>query len=275
MAFTIKERWESRSGNDGDNPSRKLLYTLVTDAANFATDDPFTALAGASPTTFGGLPRRTLEVVPIGPYSYGGTVTYGRAGRLGADAPGPDVGDEEFSFRGSTESKHITVGREHIASLPSSPSNPFQGAIGVTADDVQGTDILVPVFGFSITKWFDATDVDQTFILNLRNKLAKVNSDSWRGHAAGEVLFVQVTGGPVNGPNSDIYELTFDFASSANLSSVAVGDLGTLNVKGWEHLWVRFKDDVNTNKFVQVPESAHVERVYDTTAFSGIPISSS
>jgi hypothetical protein len=275
MAFTITEHWTSRAGNDGDNPSRVRVYTLVTNAANFDTDDPFTALASAAPTTDASLPRRTIQIDPIGPYSYGGKVTYGRQGGSDSAADPPEVGDEEFNFRISADTKHITVGREHIVSLPASPANPYQGAIGVTADDVQGCDILVPVFGFSVTKWFDTADIDSAFIQALCAQCTTTNNGTWRGYAAGEVLFLGASGGPVSGPSSAMTEITFDFAAAKNLASVSVGSLGTIAVKGWEHLWVRFKDDVASNKFVQVPESAHVERVYESSTFSSLPIASS
>ncbi|KAA0215760.1 MAG: hypothetical protein DYG94_06340 [Leptolyngbya sp. PLA3] len=102
----------------------------------------------------------------------------------------------------------------------------------------------------------------------------KVNSNSWKGFNAGEVLFLGASGSR-RGTSADAdWEITFRFAASANALGISVGPISGISKKGWEYLWVRYADaeDAGSNAIVKRPVAAYVERVYDEGNFSALGI---
>jgi len=67
-------------------------------------------------------------------------------------------------------------------------------AIGVTDTGVEGVEIVVPVYNFSETHYLPDGQVTQGYKLTLFGLTGKVNNGSFRGFAAGEVLFLGASG---------------------------------------------------------------------------------
>ena len=99
-----------------------------------------------------------------------------------------------------------------------------------------------------------------------------VNSSSFRGFAAGEVLFLGASGSKKSKKTSAPWEITFRFAVSANQSGLEVGKLKVSSKKGWDYLWVRYADKVSENKknVIKEPVAAYVERVYPEGDFGNL-----
>ena len=53
-----------------------------------------------------------------------------------------------------------------------------------------------------------------------------------------------------------------------------IGDIGPINKKGWEYLWVRYEDeeDTDANALVKRPVAAYIEKVYRDGNFSALGI---
>jgi len=135
-------------------------------------------------------------------------------------------------------------------------------------------DITVPVYQFGETHYLPDSVVTQAYKATLFGLTGKVNSGSWKGFAAGEVLFLGATGSKRGtGPDAD-WEITFRFAASPNATGISVGPIGGIGKKGWEYLWVRYADqeDAGSQAIVKRPIAAYVERVYDEGNFSALGI---
>ncbi|MCC5786694.1 MAG: hypothetical protein JJU33_08345 [Phycisphaerales bacterium] len=272
MSIAVTEKFESRRSTKGspqNNPSAELVYTVR------GTTDDLAARSAAeseSPATYDGLPRQTVSVEPVGPDHWEATVRYGQSQGGGF----PQTGQSVFAFDTGGGTQHITQSKQTISShaAPGATAPDFKGAIGVTADAVEGVDITVPVYQFSETHYLAASQVTQGYKATLFNLTGKVNNGSWKGFNAGEVLFLGASGSRRGtGADSD-WEITFRFAASPNASGLSVGPIGGIGKKGWEYLWVRYADaeDAGSQAIVKRPVAAYVERVYDEGNFSALGI---
>jgi hypothetical protein len=52
---------------------------------------------------------------------------------------------------------------------------------------------------------------------------------------------------------------------------VGTGGL-VVSKEGWQHLWVRFEDDIHSNRLVKVPVAYYVEQVYHYGNLSSLGI---
>jgi len=268
VAITVTEKFESRRSTTGDNPSAELVYTV-----RGTTDDieARTATEAESPATYDGLPRQSVSVEPVGEDHWDATVRYA----LTQSTP-PQTGDSAFSFDTGGGTQHITQSKATVGTYAASGTTApdFQGAIGVTHDSVNGVDVTVPVYQFSETHYLPDSQVDSAYKGTLFALTGKVNAGSFRGFAAGELLFLGASGSRRGTGADDDWEITFRFAASPNVSGLSVGPINGIAKQGWEYLWVRYADaeDTGAGAIVKRPVAAYVERVYESGNFGGLGI---
>ena len=272
MPIVCTENIDSRQFTDGQ--SAELTYTVRgTDDESAAT----AALKGTAPATFNDLVRQPVSVEPvhIDTGSPDACVWTGTARYVPASAAekAPETGDSVFSFDTGGGTQHITQSIQTIGSYAADGTPPdFQGAIGVTHDNVEGVDITVPVYNFSETHYLAAEVVTPAYKGTLFSLTGKVNSGSFRGLAEGECLFLGASGSQ-RGIGED-WEVTFRFAGSPNRTGISVGPITGIDKKGWEYLWVRYADaeDEPSKTLVKQPIAAYVEKVYESGNFAGLGI---
>jgi len=260
VPVTVTEKWESRRSTEGDNASVELVYLI--DGTN---DDLIakSALRDASPVLYDGLIRQGYSIERVAETQWEGTARYGRRKRE------PETGEANLQFDTGGGTQHITQSLATVASYaPAGKTAPdCKGAIGVTADSVEGTDITVPQFQFSETHYLPAELVTWSYVVTVHGLTGRVNQAPFRGFAAGEVLFLGASGAK---RGEEDWEITFRFAASPNMTGLAVGDITGISKKGWEYLWVRYQDeaDAGSNTLVKRPMAAYVEQVYQYGDFS-------
>lgn len=269
MPITVTEKFESRKSTKGDSPSAELAFTVRGTADDLAAR---AAAEGASPATYDTLPRQSVSVEPVGQDLWEAVVRYGRSSGGSLPAPGESV----FSFDTGGGTQHITQSKQTVSShaAPGTTAPDFKGAIGVTADGVEGVNITVPVYQFSETHYFPNSAVSQAYKGTLFNLTGKVNAGGFRGFAQGEVLFLGASGSRRGSNPDDDWEISFRFAASPNATNLSVGPIGGIAKKGWEYLWARYADqeDPASHAIVKRPVAAYVERVYDEGDFGGLGI---
>ena len=220
------------------------------------------AMLAFAPLTYLELPRQNSELDEVAEDYYEGAVIYG------PNEP-REVGSSQFQFDTGGGTQRITQSlgtRRYGTNTPD-----FKGAIGVTKDSVQGVDITVPVYNFAETHILSADIVTESYKLTLYNLTGKVNTDSFRGKAPGEVLFLGASGST---RDAQSWEVTFRFAGSPNKTGLTVGDITDIEKKGWEYLWVLYEDqeDDTANRLVKRPIAVYVEQVFYTDSFAGLGI---
>jgi len=257
LPVEVVEKFESRLVTTGTSPSVELRYTIR------GTNDDVearNALVAGSPSTYdpwgGGwffLPRDTVSVQPIGEELWEGIVRYG---------PFTPTNESTFAFDTGGGTQHITQSKQTIARYPAGSAPDFKGAIGVTADSVEGVDIAVPVYQFAETHYLPDSVVTPAYRMTLFQLTGRVNVGAFKGFAAGEVLFLGACGARRGYGD---WEITFRFAASPNVTNLTIGDITGINKKGWEYLWVRYADSEDTvaKALVKKPLAVYIERVYD------------
>lgn len=272
MAIVCSENMNSRQVTEGR--SAELIYTIR------GTEDQAAAIAALkaqAPLVFAGLARQPVLVEPVHVDTtdpdhclWTGTVSYD----VREYQEPPEVGDSSFAFDTAGGTQHITQSLSTVARYPTATAPDCGGAIGVTADSVEGVDITVPVYAFSETHYFAAATVNDTFKGRLFGLTGKVNAGAFRGLAAGECLFLGASGSRRGTSASDDWEITYKFAGSPNRTGLSVGSITGISKKGWEYLWVRYEDQVDdtANVLVKRPVAVYIERVYENGNFGDLGI---
>ncbi len=258
MPVTIVEKFDSRESTVGiESPNIDLLYVVQ------GTDDDSVVKAtveATMPAIYSGLVFQDYHITPLGAGVWEVSVRYGKK-------EPKDTGESQFSFDTGGGTTHITQSLQTIAKYaPAGKTAPdFKGAIGVTQDSVEGTDVTIPVYNFTETHYIAAALVTGAYKATLFSLTGRTNNAPFKGFAAGEVLFLGASGS-LRG--EDDWEITFRFAASANVTGLTIGDIVGVDKKGWEYLWVRYADAEDQNVLVKKPIAVYVERVYEEGDFS-------
>jgi len=258
MPITITEKFDSREATVGESATIDLLYSIQ------GTEDDATVkllVAATSPTAYAGLVRQSFRVAHLGGGVWDASVRYGAV-------PPKQTGDSSFAFDTGGGTQHVTQSLSTVARYPGTAPN-FKGAIGVTGDAVEGADIVVPLYSFTETHYIAAEDVTGAYKAALFFLTGRVNGAAFKGFAAGEVLFLGASGSQ---RGEDDWEITFRFSASPNATGLSIGDIGSVDKKGWEYLWVRYADATDANVLVKRPFAVYVEQVYEDGDFSGLGI---
>ena len=193
----------------------------------------------------------------------------------GTDDDIEDDGEEEtvsFAFDTGGGTMHRNQSLKTVSKAPNDAPD-FNGAIEVDNEgNVNGVDVTMPVLNFTETHTMSGSRVTTSYKKNIAALTGTVNRSSFRGFAAGEVLFLGASGSKRSKKASAPWEITFRFAVSPNQSSVSVGKLKVSNKKGWNYLWVRYADKVADNKknVIKEPVAAYVEQVYPEGDFGNL-----
>lgn len=244
---------------------------VIHDAADEAPAR--TALLAAAPTSLGALTRYAddCEVDELVEGSkWLGTAVYQLPETQQITQPS---GSFQLSFDISGQQQRIMRSIQTVASMPALNHANFGGAINVNSDGtVEGTDILIPFFSFTVTQVYDFEDVDSDYIQDLSNCVGAVNDDTYQGFAEGELLLTRVSGTQRPDPdNEGDWDLTFAFAVSKNATDVTITptiyegtDFVFAAKRGWDYLWVFYDDynDTSNNVVHKRPRYAYIEQVY-------------
>lgn len=259
MAISVIERFGSRASTEGDNPSVELLFVVKGSDDDLAIKS---AVLGVAPLIYNGLVRQSAAIKQLGPQLWEGSAQYGRAKKE------PETGESSFQFETGGGSQHITQSLGTSRYAPDGETAPnFKGAIGATANSVEGVDITVPQYSFSETHYLPLDAVTDAYTATLFGLTGRVNAGPFRGFAAGEVLFEGASGSQ---RGEEDWEISYRFAASPNVSSLTIGEISGIAKGGWQYLWVLYEDeeDGEADRLVKRPVAAYVENVYYTGNFN-------
>jgi len=271
VAVAISENYLSRAWSLGQRAGRELIYDIfeATDEA-----DAKTILAATAPAAYQGLAIEELSAEPVDYQMWRGYARYSRV---------EDASEYTFTTRGGTQKLTQSLGTVG-AYAPSGMTAPnFKGAIGVSEDKVEGVEVTSPTFQFSESHRITDAVMASGYKLTVFGLTGKVNNASFKGFAAGEVLFLGADG---TKRGDEDWQITYSFACSPNAVNLNVGGNtsgyyggsgGSITITsklGWDYLWVRYADfeDATAFSLVKQPIAAYVERVYQFGDFSTLLI---
>jgi hypothetical protein len=97
----------------------------------------------------------------------------------------------------------------------------------------EGIDIYDPAFSWSETHYFHESKLTREFRRNIMKCVGKTNAGEFRGNAAGEVLFMGVSG---RKRSKHDYFLTFEFKHRENTTLTLSGIPESVEKKGWDYI---------------------------------------
>ena len=263
----IIERWDSRSGTEGNDAGSQDWVYVVAYADNEA--EAVALVAGAAPLT---------AVLPLGK-----TIT--RQGfsweidegdlvvvtvKYNESTP-PDEFDFSFDTTGKTEK--ITQAIRNVANYAASGTAPdFKGAIGVSKDGVEGCEIPTRSF-----KWTETHEVPLELLAFtgyaqvLEAVTGTKNAGGFRGRAARSCIFLGAQGGK---KSADKGQVTYHFESGKHITGLSSGQITGIAKQAWDYLWYRFeeKEDAAAKALVKRATSAHVDEVIPEADWSVLGI---
>jgi hypothetical protein len=271
VPVTIEEQHESPRLLGGERPGieRSYLITSPDTEDEGVIVDEFKALVPLLDPALN-LPRETEpDMKQLTALFWVGTFRF-----RDPDQVENDTGESSFQFDTGGGSTHITHSKQTLNTYSAGTAPDFEGAINVSENAVEGTEITVPVYQFSETHWLDDAVVDGAYKAALFHATGKVNNAAFRGFEAGEVLFLGASGSKRGRGD---WEITFRFAASPNVvtaDNLMIGPLGPVEKKGWDYLWVRYQEteDATAEMVVRTPIAVYIEQVYDEVDFETIGI---
>jgi hypothetical protein len=262
MTITIHEQFDSREATESiESPSVDLQYQVKGTENDV---DVRSVVEVTIPAFYLGLPFQSYHMKPLGGGVWDVSARYGKKEQK-------DTGDSSFSFDTSGGTTHTTQSLKTISkhAPPGMVAPDFKGAIGVSVDSVEGTDVTIPVYSFTETHYIASNLVTGAYKSALFFLTGRVNQAAFKGFSPGEVLFLGASGS-VRG--TEDWEITFRFAASPNVTGLTIGDIVGIDKEGWAYLWVRYADAEDQKVLVKQPIAVYVEKVYEYGDFSGLGI---
>ena len=273
MAARVEEAYSEREQTvnaKGEVTEIEIPY-LVFGAAD---EDAALSAARGSAKSVRGMALDSLEVVE----RINGDTWKVKAVYEAEDSENPSDDDptedetSSFAFDTGGGTMHRNQSIRTVSKVPDDAPD-FNGAIEVDNEgNVNGVDVTMPVLNFTETHTMAGSRVSTSYKKTLAALTGTVNGSSFRGFAAGEVLFLGASGTKRSKKASAPWEITFRFAVSPNQSGLSVGKLRVSNKKGWDYLWVRYADKVSENRknVIKEPVAAYVEQVYPEGDFGNL-----
>lgn len=205
----------------------------------------------------------------------GGEQSVAGAGGGGGGGSTQNIGViQTISFDTTGGSRRITQAYDEIA-FGSNPPNQNK-AINVKGEDVEGCDIVVPVFEWQEDYEIPGAKLTQSYVNTIANLTGKVNDSTFRGFDEGEVLFLGCSGSQTFNPNqangsaASSARLSFRFAQSPNETNLDVGGISVALKKGWHFMWTVYDatEDAASRTVLKKPRFVYVNEVYETGDFS-------
>lgn len=276
---TVVEKFHSRSIEESLNGSSAI--ELVYDIRG--TDDEATALAAlksTAPAYYGSVPITTYRLTRFGPSMFEGIARYEVSY---TQAKIPEAGTLRYSFDTTGEVQKIMQAPAvtHYDAL-ASPAPDCGDLIEVELDQngrvagVAGCNVTIPTY-----KWQEATvyhfagsSAFDDFKTTLKGLTGTYNAGTFRGFAAGEVLFLGATGTGNRRTNPDAsfdMEITLHFAQSDNLVNATIASVNNVSKLGWDYLWVLSRPNPSDKTQPQVV-GVYVNRPYSAGDFDDLDL---
>jgi len=186
-----------------------------------------------------------------------------------------DIGESRTSFSTTGGTARICTSVATMASyktLMNFDAIPnYKQAINVTDGDVQGIDIVVPAMRWTHSYRQPHAVITQQYVKTLEVMTGTVNNATFKGRAAGEVLFMGCNGS--QGTASDP-TIEYEFLRLPNVTDQTIGDIVGVAKRGHDYLWVVFEETVDelAKHKTKIPKYVFIEQVYPYSDFAALGI---
>jgi hypothetical protein len=277
MAFEVFQLSPVEEHIGHDSQSAELHFF---GRGSFDQDIARAAFFAFVPAIYEGLLLKNLDNVHVGGGCWTADVSYEpfpsleQSGQDGtpptSQPPTPSTTDAlgpEYSIDISVVQEHITQSKQTISKtkLGAGVAADNKQAIGITRDgEVKGCDRQSPHLEWSTTRVLAFLTFG--YINTLYKTVGKTNNAMFFNFAIGEVLMIGVS---AQSRDVSKYSVTYKFACQPNELNIQIcPGLIVPAKKGFEYLWVSYRDVIDANQLTMTPEAAYVERIYDSADYS-------
>lgn len=238
---------------------------------------------GTLPSTVAGLPFADFNAEEIEEEGEGGDYDLSVLWSVNTQQLQWLGGSMEYRFNFQAASARIQQSLQTIsvtaASGYSANNLDFDGAINVVVDSdgakkVEGVDLPAPSEVFQLLYHAPNAVVDAAYQGLVQSLCGRVNSTTFRGYAAGQIMLVRVNG---SRRGSSDWTLDFGFGYIPNDTNIPVGANITVSAKdGFDLLWPFYDlvSDGDAKDLLPRPVGALVERVYYRADLSALSLPS-
>ena len=279
--ITVTQAWEGfdlqlEHGNGGNSASTATVHYIVsgTDSEIDACNECYST----APATYSGIPKRSVSVSErLTDNSWKIDVRYGTESSN-------DEGDESdaptLNFDCGAGTMHVTTpitqtcvyssdGKRDSNSVASVIPIGWNGKYGPESE-VAGVDVSTGELRETYTKVLSRSTVTgSTWKRKIAGLVGKVNSSSFKGWNAGEVMFLGASySAPLRGAQK--VTVSFHFAIRLNEDSATIGGVNIGNCQGFEYLWAVTSDKVSSGNRVPEVKKIYKSKVCKTASFSNL-----
>lgn len=255
----VTESYTSRSAT-GDQITRKYI------ASDYSTESlAIAAVHTQAPSSIGDLERYDGEtrVDEFKEDHYTATVTW----RITEPSTGLNY---SFTLGGNSFFREFAIAQTGYWAGGSWSAD----GVGINFDGERVNGVTLPPrpgLEFTLERRKLIADVDNAYIDAVSDLLLTTNDATFEGFAAGEVLFLGLTG---QRQGDGDWRLYYKFGRNPNETGLSVGSITGIAKEGWEYLWVYYKQSEDaTRKYLAVePYAAFVAQVFNDGSFSGLEL---
>ena len=287
MSITVKQAWTgvdlSLEQGSGSNSNSTATVTYIVEG----TEDDITACTSAyefAPDEFSEIPKKSASVAErLTENAWKIEVNYGSESKSSSGDSGSEDDEATMNFDCSAGTKHMTQAIEqtcvYAGSGESKDSSDEASAVPIgwngkdgSESEAAGVDVSIGELRETYTKTMSKSKVTGTsWKRKVAELVGKVNSGSFKGWNAGEVMFLGCSySAPSKG--SKKVSVSFHFAIRLNESKATVAGQNVGSVKGFEYLWALTDDEVKDGERKRRVRKIYKAVVCGTDSFGGLGI---
>ena len=287
MSITVKQAWTgvdlSLEQGSGSNSNSTATVTYIVEG----TEDDITACTSAyefAPDEFSEIPKKSASVAErLTENAWKIEVNYGSESKSSSGDSGSEDDEATMNFDCSASTKHMTQAIEqtcvYAGSGESKDSSDEASAVPIgwngkdgSESEAAGVDVSIGELRETYTKTMSKSKVTGTsWKRKVAELVGKVNSGSFKGWNAGEVMFLGCSySAPSKG--SKKVSVSFHFAIRLNESKATVAGQNIGSKKGFEYLWALTDDEVRDGERKRKVRKIYKAVVCETDGFGGLGI---
>lgn len=287
MSITVKQAWTgvdlSLEQGAGSNSNSTATVTYIVEG----TEDDITACTSAyefAPDEFSEIPKKSASVAErLTENAWKIEVNYGSESKSSSGDSGSEDDEATMNFDCSAGTKHMTQAIEqtcvYAGSGESKDSSDEASAVPIgwngkdgSESEAAGVDVSIGELRETYTKTMSKSKVTGTsWKRKVAELVGKVNSGSFKGWNAGEVMFLGCSySAPSKG--SKKVSVSFHFAIRLNESKATVAGQNIGGKKGFEYLWALTDDEVRDGERKRKVRKIYKAVVCETDGFGGLGI---
>ena len=287
MSITVKQAWTgvdlSLEQGSGSNSNSTATVTYIVEG----TEDDITACTSAyefAPDEFSEIPKKSASVAErLTESAWKIEVNYGSESKSSSGDSGSEDDEATMNFDCSAGTKHMTQAIEqtcvYAGSGESKDSSDEASAVPIgwngkdgSESEAAGVDVSNGELRETYTKIMSKSKVTGTsWKRKVAELVGKVNSGSFKGWSAGEVMFLGCSyTAPTKG--SKKVAVSFHFAIRLNESKATIAGQGVGSVKGFEYLWALTDDEVKDGERKRKIRKIYKAVVCETDGFGSLGV---